>query len=646
MDGAIAEIKICRMYLRASNLAQRLECGAFRRFLRLHRPLVSWQKITPVVASIAFLGSAAPVTISQNGASTCVLVQAPGATPPEKAAVAELAAALKQITGAAFEVVSNVNAKTTAIIAGPGPAAVRFFPDVKLQDFGPEELVIKTKGNKLLLAGGQSRGTLYAVDKFLESQCGVRWWAPWATDVPHRPELKVSNLDIHEKPAFEFRDPFCFSAFDVQWKVHNCVNSSYNEIPKELGGCIKYKGHAHTFYPLVPPANHFKEHPEWYSLIKGKRTHDGGQLCLTNPQLRDFVVTRAREWLREAPDAQIISITQNDWFGWCECEQCKALDDAEGSHAGSMISFVNYIAEKIEPEFPNVWVDTFAYQYTRKPPKTVRPRKNVIVRLCSIECNFREPLDAPSNAGFFKDLDDWSKICSHLYVWDYTTDFSNYVHPHPNWFTLGPNARVFASHSVKGIFEEGAYAGYGSEMGELRSWVLAKLLWNPQQDDRKLIQEFVEGYYGPAAARPITDYLQLMQDNSKGVYLKCFLGKPTVPYLSFPALGPAERLWQQAEKLAAVAPEKLLRVQQGHLPVRFAFLKYWERLRHECSDQKAQWPLSTSRKQVADEFRRVCAGAPGKNWTHVHVLNEHGETVEAFLKPFATDPPEPPPARP
>src|SRR6185312_2018133 len=116
---------------------------------------------------------------------------------------------------------------------------------------------------------------------------------------------------------------------------------------------------------------------------------------------------RVQQRLREAPDAEIISITQNDNFGWCECPECKALDDAEGSHAGTMLAFVNYIAEQIEPEFPNVAVDTFAYQYTRKPPKTIKPRHNVIVRLCSIECNFREPLDHVSNASFAEDIRGW-----------------------------------------------------------------------------------------------------------------------------------------------------------------------------------------------------------------------------------------------
>jgi len=373
-------------------------------------------------------------------------------------------------------------------------------------------------------------------------------------------------------------------------------------------------------------------------LINGKRTHDQAQLCLSNPELRDFVVGQAKEWLREAPDAQIISITQNDCAGACQCPKCRAIDEAEGSPSGSMLSFVNYVAEKIEPEFPNVAVDTFAYHYTRHPPRTIRPRPNVIVRLCSIECNFREPLNDPSNASFLADLEAWSKICPHLYVWDYVTDFANYVLPHPNWFVLGPNIRLFERYGVKGVFEEGAYGGPGAEMAELRSWVLAQLLWNPNQDDRALTREFVYGYYGAKAGKFIEHYLESMHEASKGFYLHCYLGKDP-PHFRFQPLAAAEQLWQQAEKASAreADPELLVRVRLAHLPVQYACLTRWEALRRECWENNADWPWPESRKALADEFREVCHGVPGKGWTHVDVLSEGGLQVESFLKSVAWD---------
>ena len=605
---------------------------------RFLSPALVWLFV--MAGSLAARGDFA---IASGGKASCVIVQQPGATLAESNAVRELAETLGKITGAAFKIQEAGDGKVPeqAIIVGPGGAAGAVFPEVELGKFGSEELVMRVKGGRLLLAGGRPRGTIYAVYRFLQEQCGVRWWAPWATTIPHRADLSVPELEVRSGPAFEYRAPFWWAGFDPQWKTHNGANGESQPIPEALGGCIKYKGFAHTFYALVPPDKYFGPHPEWYSLINGKRTHENAQLCLSNPELRDFVVGRVKEWLRESPDAKIISVTQNDCAGACQCPNCKAIDDAEGSPSGSMLTFVNYIAEKIEPEFPDVAVDTFAYQYTRHPPKTIHPRPNVIVRLCSIECNFREPLNDPSNASFLADLTTWSKICHRLYVWDYVTDFANYVLPHPNWFVLGPNLRLFKDYGVKGVFEEGAYAGPGEEMAEMRSWVLAQLLWNPQQDDRALIKEFLRGYYGERAGDLIERYLELMHDASKGYVLRCYTGA-SPPHLRFKTLSEAERLWEQAEEAAAkeADPEVLIRVRQGHLPVRNACLSHWESLRRECREQNATWPWPESRKAVAEAFREVCQGVPGKDWTPVRVLSEGGRQVDDFLKAFAQDPPE------
>ena len=584
----------------------------------------------------------AEFSIAKGGKPKCVIVQQPGATLVESNAVRELADTLQKITGAAFMIQDAKGGQVPerAIIVGTGAAARGLFPGLALDKLSSEEIVMKVKGGRLLLAGGGLRGTPYAVYRFLQEQCGVRWWAPWGTTIPSRRNLWVPDLDVRDRPAFEYRDPYWSAAFEPHWKVHNFANGGSSATPAELGGCIQYKGFAHTFYPLVPPEKYFGPHPEWYSLIKGKRTYEHAQLCLSNPELRDFMVQRVKESLREAPEAGIISVTQNDWGGACQCANCKAIDDAEGSPAGSMLTFVNYIAEKIEPEFPHVAVDTFAYQYTRHPPRTLRARPNVIVRLCSIECNFREPLDDPSNAAFLADLAGWSKICRRLYVWDYVTDFAHYVLPHPNWFVLGPNLRLFQTYNVKGVFEEGAYAGPGAAMAELESWVQAQLLWNPRQDDGALIREFLHGYYGSRAGDIIGRYLELMRDTSKGFYLRCYLGKDP-PHLRFQPLAEAERLWQQAEAAASREPDpaKLLRVRLGHLPVRYACLKWWALLRRECWEQNASWPWPESRQATAEAFRQVCQGVPGEDWTQVRVLNEPGLQVADFVKQFAQDEP-------
>lgn len=580
----------------------------------------------------------ARLVIAANGKARVVLYTQKGASPAEFRAAKELQSSLKLLTGAEFTLLETASAPPKgSILIGPGPAAQACFPDIALDRFGDEEFIMLVRGGRLLLAGGKPRGTLYAVSRFLQTQAQMRWWSPWAATIPKRPDFAIRSIAIHEKPVFESRDTFWFSAFDGPWAMRHFSNGQTARLTEELGGAIRYKGFVHTFNYLVPPEKYFTTHPEWYSLINGQRTCTNAQLCLSNPQLRDFVVEQVKAWLKESPDARILSVSQNDCHGFCTCPECKAIDDAEGSHAGTMLQFVNYVAAKIAPEFPRVAIDTLAYQYTRKAPKTMRPLPNVIVRLCSIECNFALPLSDPSNASFAQDIKDWARICPRLYVWDYTTDFSHYIQPHPNYFSLGPNVRFFATNSVRGLFEQGAYQSTGGEMAELKAWVLAQLMFNPKQDDRKLIREFLEGYYGVPAAKPIAEYLELMAQAARGHNLHCFSGLDA-PFLKWPTLCEAEKLWQKAEDAAKNNPEYLWRVKFSHLPVRYVWLNRWTALREECEKAKGTWPLPASRKTVANEWLAVATGPGPVGWSKVTHLNESGLTPETFIARFAQDP--------
>jgi hypothetical protein len=580
------------------------------------------------VLVVSILHSSAAI-IAKNGVARTVIVVDPAASASEMYAARQLASSLTQITGASFEIRTNAKSPIRAIIVGTGTAASAAFPDAPFSQLGGEEFLIRTRGDRILLAGGRPRGTLYAVSRFLQDDCGARWWTPWAGSIPRTPSLQIRDVNIRAKPAFEYRDPYWHCAFDADWSWRNLCNGQSSRLTAEQGGCVNYKYFVHSFYALVPPEKYFAQHPEWFSLVNGRRTAENAQLCLSNPDLRDFVVQQVKQALRESPEARIISVSQNDCFNPCECANCEALDDAQGSHAGSILTFANYVAEKIRPEFPDVAVDTLAYQYTRKPPATVRADPNVIVRLCSIECNFREPLDSPANAAFAADIRGWEKNADRLYVWDYVTDFAHYVQPFPDWFTLGPNIRFFRAHHVRGVFEEGAYESFGGEMAELRAWVLAQLLWNPKQNDRALIGEFLDGYYG-AAGKPIARYLDLMENASQGYNLT--IGAPTdAPFLRFTPLMQAETLWQEAELAVADNDELLARVRQGHLAMQYVWLSRWDPLREECSKAGAAWPFSMSRDEYARQWLAIAQGVPGKPWTTVTTLREGRFTPQEFV---------------
>jgi hypothetical protein len=323
--------------------------------------------------------------------------------------------------------------------------------------------------------------------------------------------------------------------------------------------------------------------------------------------------------LRNQPDAQFISISQNDWYGRCECENCRRVEEQEKSPAGPLLRFVNAVAEDIEKEFPDVLVETLAYQYTRQPPALTRPRDNVVIRLCSIECSFVQPLaDGPQNEPFRSDIQGWSKIANRLYVWDYVTNFSSYILPHPNMRVLGPNIRFFVDHHVIGLFEQGDAGSSVGHFVRLRAWLISQLMWNPDLDERALIREFMQGYYGPAAPH-LLEYLEIVHDAAErsGVYLRCFM-QDTSAWLTLEDLNAATRCFEQAAAAVADDPVLARRVRRERLPLDHVWLNRYHPLQRTARLRQLPFAGPEDPAAACEEFIRLA------NEFDVRQHREHG----------------------
>lgn len=511
--------------------------------------------------------------LSHNGKTEYVICLSREAAEPERFAAGELSDHLNQVTGADFKIISETDSSTAPkIVVGPGS----LLDKDEVDNPGAEEFIIKTVGSDLHFIGGRPRGTLYAVYHFLDHIIGIRWWAPGAAYIPAKPDLPIEELDLKERPFFQYRDPYITTAWDKEWAVRSRLNGCAKP-DAARGGYVSYgNSFVHTFDYFIPWKEHFDAHPDWFSFFNGKRIKDYNQLCLTNPEVLDFMTKQVLEELRKNPDVDIVSVSQNDNEFYCQCPACSKVAEEEGSEAGLMLRFVNSVAEAVEKEFPNVLVDTLAYQYTRRPPKHTRPRKNVIVRLCSIECSFSKPLTDPQNAKFADDMRGWSKVAPNIYVWDYVTNFRNYFRPHPNLRVLGPNLRFFAENSTRGVFEQGSSCSNSGEMEELRAWLLSRLLWDPYQDDNALTNEFLSGYYGKAAPF-IRGYLDLIHDTveKSDYYMDCFSGDPA-PFVDPEVMSKAEELFALAESAVQAQPDILNRVKRAHMPVQCMWLMNYQ----------------------------------------------------------------------
>ncbi len=462
---------------------------------------------------------------------------------------------------------------------------------------GEDGFALIPEDKNIRICGGK-RGIIYGAYELLE-MLGCRFFTPECEKVPVQQEITLAlEKESTRKPVLEYREHnYTDLRRSPRFAVKSRVNGAHHVIPEKLGGYLSYAWYVHSFERMVPPTIHGKDHPEYYAMLAdGTRpqTPERFQLCLTNPDVLEVSIESVRAALKANPKARIISISQNDWHGNCQCEKCLAVDREEGSPAGTLLRFLNSIAERLEPEFPDVVFDTLAYNYTRPAPKITRPRHNVCVRLCSIEACFAHPFETcddesrfvsrpdGSRASFITDLQDWGKVSGRNYIWDYTTCFAHYPAPHPNWHVLQPNMKAFVKNNVRGVFEQanGAIGG-GVDMNELRAYLITKLLWDPDTDLQKHLTEFTDYYYGDAGVY-IREYIETLCGKAEKDNIHAgFNDNPVSPLYAEEMLDRYDAILEKAEKAVAEDALRCRRVQKVRLSIRWVRIKRAGMLRHE-----------------------------------------------------------------
>jgi len=534
-----------------------------------------------LIVTLAAPLSAGAVTLSDDGKATASVVLAASPTRAERTAADELAAYLSKVTGATFTVTEESTTATAQSCVYVGPTAFAERHGLDASAMGPEAWVMRTVDRHLVLAGGRPRGTLYAVYRFLEDVVGVRWWNPFEESAPSRPTLVVEQLDRKGEPTFRYRDIYMLYGHDGgRFAARNRLNRQGDaSIAGEYGGQMGYGPpyHVHTFNHYIPPKTYFEVHPEWFSLIDGKRKADRTQLCLTNPELRGVFITKLEAYIAQSQEAArkagrpaplVYDISQNDWRGMCQCSACQAIAQAEGSEAGPLLDFLNHIADAIKDDHPEVSIDTLAYQMTQKAPRRIRPRDNVIIRLCDTTSNFTKSITDPENQAFRDHLLSWGKRAKNLRIWDYAVSYAPYYGlPMPTVHTYATDYRFYAEHNVEGVFTEHEYPIL-ADLRDLKVWMMIKLLEDPYRDYAALLRDFTDGFYGPAGPR-VREYLSKLEAASaaKPSYLSMGASPPQYRYLDLAFVRDVMAVFDQAEQAVSGDAVRLRRVRHARLPL-------------------------------------------------------------------------------
>ncbi len=496
-----------------------------------------------------------------SGKSDYRIVIPRNANDVEKEAASELQKYLKEISGARLPVrKERRRIRKHEILIGNTQQLNKVAPEMHLPDLKEDGFAIVTADDNLIITGGREKGTLYGVYSFLEKYLDCRLYSSSVRYIPDKPSVFIGKINEIQVPEIVFREDYYRDVYTPQFLKWHKLDSHR----EEWGEWV------HTFQKLVPPEIYFESHPEYFALRNGKR--HPSQLCLSDTNVFNIVVTKLGKWIEENPEAHYWSVSQNDNQNYCECERCAAIHEREGSPSGSIIEFVNKVAEK----FPDKTISTLAYQYSRSAPKNLKPAENVNIMFCSIECNRSKPIrDDPSSASFRKDIMDWSRITDNIIVWDYVIQFQNLLSPFPNLHVLQPNIQFFIQNNTSAMFMQGNRE-VGGEFAELRAYLIAKLLWDPRLNLDSLTMDFLVGYYGEAAPY-IKEYIEIMHSAliESGKNLEIFGGPIDHKngYLSDSLLHEYEELFDQAELSVLDKPEILERVRVARLPLDYATLE-------------------------------------------------------------------------
>ena len=507
---------------------------------------------------------AAPLTVVRDGKPLYTIALPAAPTPRERKAAEDLQHWVKEMTGATLSL-------------GISDHEIRIATEKTLAD---EAYAISVHGKHLHLTGGAGRGVVNAVYALLEEDLGCRFYTNDSIVLPKDKTLTIAPVERTFTPKLILRDPFYKASFDPTWSLRNRTQSPDAHVPEDHGGRVDYGGlFVHTHATLLPTDPHFAKNPEYFALNAAGQRYPN-QLCATHPEVAKIVTDNVLKTLTRNPHAEIVSVSKNDNDGSqiCHCERCtKIRADEGGTDMANQLVLVNKVAEAVEKKYPKVLVDTIAYLETIKPPTKIRPRKNVVIRICNDSVGaWSRPFTNARELPVAQIMKDWSAVHDRFSIWDYNVNFSHFLAPMPNMDVIADNLRFWVANKAVGVMTQGGYQST-SERDEMRSWVIAKLMWDPNRDVNALVADFNNGHYGAAA--PMLNEYETLLASSRKQHEAVAQAPPggirypmDVAFLSKDFLAKATEIFDRAKKATGKDQKLLERVERAELPILYVTL--------------------------------------------------------------------------
>ena len=456
--------------------------------------------------------------IAVDNQPRCVIAIPAEASDHERVAAGELQRFVEASTQARLEIVAEGAVEGAAIFVGlTEPAKALGLPDAEL---GRAGYVQKLTDEGLVLAGNEGLAHRYAVYDFLQRIVGCRWYIPTELfqHVPTRTTLIVSQLDRRDVPAYDPR------AYGYVWHGRKCsymgekdpvtdcdIWATRNRLTTDRRGTPRE--HSHNLFRIIVPSKHYDAHPEYFPVRDGERYRPADdhaqnwQPCTSNPEVVRLCVEAARRFFDEDESGMAFSLGINDGGGWCECEQCRALDRGDTFRGRPVMShryytFVNQVAREVAKTHPGRLVGCIAYIHVELPPDfDLAP--NVMVFNTQDTAQHHDPAYQKADREM---LTRWGRRCQYLGKYDYYG--LTWVMPRYFPRQIAQDLRFARTVGMKALYAEDVPT-WGT-MGPL-PWIGARLLWDPDEDPHQLQAEFCRDMFGPAADT-MHQYFSLLQE--------------------------------------------------------------------------------------------------------------------------------------